>query len=125
NELKIEVAAVRVTELKENTFYAEIEIKDNNGRIYFIDARPSDSIALALKTKTPIFVSESVMNSAAIQADQMPESDVDRLSELNRQLQSAVAEEAYERAAQLRDEIHDLEKKLFKKSDQGKGESDK
>lgn len=122
-ELGAEVVAVRITELKENTFYAEVELKGFDGRIHFIDARPSDSVALALKTKAPVFVAESVMASAAIQSDQMPESDIDKIAELNQQLQAAVAEEAYERAAQIRDEIHALERKRIGDSQEKKGNS--
>ncbi len=110
-ELEVEVHGIRVTELKENTFYAVVELKDLEGGVHYIDARPSDSIALALKTKAPVYVAEKVMDSAAIHSDQMPEAEIDQLAELNQQLQNAVAEEAYEEAAKIRDKIKDLEKK--------------
>jgi bifunctional DNase/RNase len=57
--IKGEVEKVEITELKEQTFYAVIYIKTENGRAE-IDARPSDSIALALKSKAPIFVNNSL-----------------------------------------------------------------
>ena len=77
-----------------------------------IDARPSDSIALALKTGAPIFVADKVMNHAALHPDQMPESELDQLALLNQKLQEAVADEAYEEAARIRDQIRELEEKM-------------
>lgn len=53
------VKKIEVTELKEQTFYAKIYI-ETNGSITEIDARPSDSIALALKTKVPLYVAEDL-----------------------------------------------------------------
>lgn len=64
------VEKVEVTELKEQTFYARIYISTGNGTRE-IDARPSDSIALALKTDAPIYVNSELFN---IREDQgMPE----------------------------------------------------
>ncbi len=53
------VQKVEVTELVSQTFYAKLYIK-LNGSVVQIDARPSDSIALALKTKVPLFVAEEL-----------------------------------------------------------------
>lgn len=52
--LEIKVQKVEVTDLVENTFYAKIYL-EKDGKILCIDARPSDSIAIALKTKARIF----------------------------------------------------------------------
>src|SRR5918998_391556 len=53
-ELDIACSRVAVTELKENTFYASITLQ-MNGREVEIDSRPSDALALAVRTKAPIF----------------------------------------------------------------------
>lgn len=53
---------VVVNELKNNTFYAKLVVKRSSETIE-IDARPSDAIALATRSKVPIFVDESVINS--------------------------------------------------------------
>jgi bifunctional DNase/RNase len=53
------VKKVEVTELKEQTFYAQIYIQ-TNGSTLKVDARPSDSIALALKTKVSLYVAEEL-----------------------------------------------------------------
>lgn len=56
---------VVVCELKENTFYARIIIKKNNKEVVEIDARPSDSIALAVRAQAPIYVAEEVLKQVA------------------------------------------------------------
>jgi len=54
-----EVKRVIVTELKESTFYAVIEIS-RNGEVVLLDSRPSDAIALALRVDCPIFIRDEV-----------------------------------------------------------------
>jgi bifunctional DNase/RNase len=56
-----EVEKIEITELKEQTFFAVISIK-LNGQVISVDARPSDSLALALKANAPIFVNENLYN---------------------------------------------------------------
>ena len=58
--LKAKVARIVISDLKENTFFASIVI-ERDGQMLSIDARPSDSIALALRAKAPIFVNESLL----------------------------------------------------------------
>lgn len=55
------VLKVAVTDLKNNTFFAKIYIQRGN-EVFAIDARPSDSIALAVRTGSPIFVSKAVFD---------------------------------------------------------------
>ena len=57
------VDRVVVSDLKENTFYAVIHLTVRGERIA-VDSRPSDAIALALRTKAPILVEESVIDNA-------------------------------------------------------------
>ena len=64
DRLKAEVVRIEVTDLKENTFYALLHLKVKNER-FTIDSRPSDAIAIALRTQAPIFVEESVIQRAA------------------------------------------------------------
>ncbi len=56
-----QVEKISITDLKDQTFFAVISIK-LNGQTVLVDARPSDSLALALKAKAPIFVNESLFN---------------------------------------------------------------
>jgi bifunctional DNase/RNase len=63
SELHADVDRIVVCDLKENTFYASIVLKTQKA-VLSIDARPSDAIALALRTHAPIFVEESVIEGA-------------------------------------------------------------
>ncbi|MCZ6550215.1 MAG: bifunctional nuclease family protein [candidate division NC10 bacterium] len=57
------VQQIVVNDLKENTFFAVIEV-NYNGNMLNIDARPSDAIALALRVNAPIFVTDKVVSKA-------------------------------------------------------------
>ncbi len=59
------VNRVVVTELKDSTFYAVIEIV-KNGEIVLLDSRPSDAIALALRVDCPIFIRDEVFEMSRI-----------------------------------------------------------
>lgn len=118
------VLEIIVDELRENTFYAKI-ILDVSGLTNEIDARPSDAIALAVRADAPIFVSDSVMETAAfvpteenetetVPADfndveeQKPKTKEAQLAALQDKLREALEREEYERAAKLRDDIKRL-----------------
>ncbi|MCK4224981.1 MAG: bifunctional nuclease family protein [candidate division Zixibacteria bacterium] len=74
------VQKVEVTELKEQTFYAKIYV-EMDGSILKIDARPSDSIALALKTKVPLYVAEELFQLKRPDKEGMDLSDPETLKE--------------------------------------------
>lgn len=63
DQLEARVEKVVISDLVENTFYAVI-VLSYNGRSVLIDARPSDAIAVALRTDSPIYVSEPVMRNS-------------------------------------------------------------
>jgi len=54
-----------ITKLEFNTFYAKLILQTKEGQVQEVDARPSDSIALALRIEAPIFVAEEVLNQVA------------------------------------------------------------
>src|SRR5205809_141499 len=62
-DLKARVEKIVVCDLQENTFYALIYLAVN-GETVAVDARPSDAIALALRTRAPIFVEDTVIDNA-------------------------------------------------------------
>jgi len=66
------VSSIVVSELKEDTFFAKI-IVECQGNVLEVDARPSDAIALAVRTNSPIYAEESVIEKAGIALDQDPE----------------------------------------------------
>jgi bifunctional DNase/RNase len=116
DSMKANVLKVTVNDLKENTYFATIDIK-RNGTQSQIDARPSDAIALALRSRAPIFVDEVVMQKASIENSahgaQLQDEEED-IQTLNVRLQEAVEEERYEDAARIRDQINELKEKLSK-----------
>ena len=62
-KLQISVEKIVVNDVRDNTFYALIHCLYNNKRL-IIDSRPSDAIALALRTNAPIYVEEEVVKKA-------------------------------------------------------------
>ncbi|HEY7207904.1 MAG TPA: bifunctional nuclease family protein [Gaiellaceae bacterium] len=65
-QLGAQVIRIAVTELRENTFYAQITVQLDGTEIE-IDSRPSDAIALAIRADAPIFAAESVIEESAIE----------------------------------------------------------
>jgi bifunctional DNase/RNase len=63
SSMDAEVERIVITDLKENTFYASVQLR-YNGRELNIDSRPSDAIALALRPEAPIFVNKGVIDKA-------------------------------------------------------------
>lgn len=70
-ELGGQIIHILISDLRNDVYYARIVV-EVNGRQMEIDARPSDAIALAVRARVPIFVSETVMERAAVH----PEEDV-------------------------------------------------
>lgn len=64
-ECGLRPSRVIVTDLLENTFYALIELLNENDELVSMDARPSDAIALALRLDCPIFVQQKVIDLSA------------------------------------------------------------
>ena len=63
-ETGAEISRVVITELRDNTFFAVIELVKNDGEKLMLDSRPSDAIALALRADSPIYVNEEVINAS-------------------------------------------------------------
>jgi bifunctional DNase/RNase len=60
------LTAVHITEMRDGIFYAELHLRSESGPIAPISARPSDAIAIALRTKSNILVSSELLASAGI-----------------------------------------------------------
>ncbi|MBA4406435.1 hypothetical protein C0389_04090 [bacterium] len=122
------ITEIIIDELKENTFYSKIKLEISS-MVNEIDSRPSDAIALAVRTGSPLFVSEDVMKIASFVPtsedadeefhDPIEEKNTEsntskknisetRLAQLQNQLREAIEKEDYERAAKIRDEITKL-----------------
>lgn len=79
DDLKYSVSRVELTDLKDNTYYAAIHLKKMDD-IHIFDSRPSDAIAIAIRTRSQIFVHDCVLqNSKQIQAI---DEDKEKLAEM-------------------------------------------
>ena len=65
-QLGAQVVRITVTELRENTFYAQITVQQDGTEIE-VDSRPSDAIALAIRSEAPIFAADRVIEESAIE----------------------------------------------------------
>ena len=114
--------------MNDGVFYAEIEISNLQMGQIMIDSRPSDAVALALRTSSEIYVSDEVMDRASndedisndnkeihqrVSSEELMKEHTEEmlLENLNEALEKAILEEEYEIAARLRDRIKQLEKK--------------
>ena len=66
DQLGAQVTRITVTELRENTFYAQITVQLDGSEIE-VDSRPSDAIALAIRAEAPIFAADDVIEESAIE----------------------------------------------------------
>jgi bifunctional DNase/RNase len=82
-QLGAQVVRITVTELRENTFYAQITVQLDGSEIE-VDSRPSDAIALAIRAEAPIFAADRVIEESAIEfeGEGVPEEEIEeRISE--------------------------------------------
>lgn len=113
-----EVLDIVITELRDGTFYARIRYI-HDGEEGELDARPSDAVALAVRVDVPIYVAPLVMQEAGIptedegvsaltsagRSEEESAAPMSRMEHMEQQLEQAIQEEDYEKAAQLRDQI--------------------
>lgn len=102
-----QVTSVVVNDLANDTFFAHI-IVDVNGRQLEIDSRPSDAIALAVRSRVPIFAEESVLDRAGVLLDQEESAPVS-------EERAPVSSEEVERMSAFRDFIESLDLDDFDK----------
>ena len=79
-EVGAQVQRIEITELREGTYYANINMR-MNGSAYEISARPSDAIALAVRVEAPIFADEEVLTDASILIPSDEEDEVEKVRE--------------------------------------------
>ncbi len=121
-----EIERIVITDMKEGVYYAKIQSKSDLVSTE-IDARPSDAIAIAIRFGCPVYCSEKAMSEGAVEhyevegsEEKSPEKQPSQkfttkkepslkdfsLDKLNQMLDKAIANEDYERAARIRDEIN-------------------
>lgn len=109
---------VYIYRFEDGIFYSELTFTDGE-RTIVIDARTSDAIGIALRTKAPIYTTREIVdetgfimeevtiesNEAGEQAESNPEDNAEKLAKLEERLAQCIAEELYEEAAKVSDEI--------------------
>jgi bifunctional DNase/RNase len=92
-EVGCAVDSVEITDLKENTYFALVYL-NISGRQVVIDSRPSDAIALALRTKSPIFVAKAVLEASSIlqQNEEGKEPPVENVSNVSQEKWAEILE---------------------------------
>jgi uncharacterized protein len=92
-EVGCSVECVEITELKENTYYAAVNLRVA-GREMMIDSRPSDAIALALRTKSPIYVAKAVLEASSMlqQNEEGSERGVENVSNVSKEKWAEILE---------------------------------
>jgi uncharacterized protein len=79
-EIGVHVERIVITELREGTFFAELQMAQN-GATYQISSRPSDAIALAVRLNVPIYANEEVLSEASIVIRDDEEQEVEKFRE--------------------------------------------
>jgi uncharacterized protein len=79
-DLSVQVQRIVITELKDGTFFAVIQMQQN-GQSYEVSSRPSDAIALAVRVNVPIFANEDVLTEASIVIRDDEEQEVEKFRE--------------------------------------------
>ena len=95
DQLGAQVTRITVTELRENTFYAQITVQLDGSEIE-IDSRPSDAIALAIRAEAPIFAADDVIEESAIEfeGEEVTEEEIEsKVSEFKRFLEDVTPDE--------------------------------
>ena len=92
-EVGCAVESIEITELKENTYYAIVHLK-LSGRDLLIDSRPSDAIALALRTKSPIYVAKAVLEASSVlqQSEEGKDAAVENVSNVSKEKWAEILE---------------------------------
>lgn len=131
-QFQFKLNEVIISDLREGIFYAEmIYVDEREGKKVIVDARPSDAIAIGLRFDAPIFTTDTIMREAGITTTntsdesealeqeegakepkkkkvkkKAPSLEAMSVTELEAEMEKAVADEDYERAAKIRDEMN-------------------
>ncbi|MCC6816280.1 MAG: bifunctional nuclease family protein [Saprospiraceae bacterium] len=121
NAYNIDIKEVIINDLVEGIFYSKV-ICDHEGDIVEMDSRTSDALAMAVRFNCPIYTYEFILEGAGVIMDELEDSELSQKSkvissssvsyekysseDLNKLLNKVIAEEDYEKAAKIRDEIN-------------------
>lgn len=119
--LNITLKEVFIYKYEELVYFSELIFEDESGKITSVDSRTSDAIAIAIRTKSPIYIAEEILvETGVVMEDDFIFDDLDKeinspesvsldsmsLSDLQAALEEAISNEDYERASMIRDIIN-------------------
>ena len=119
NDLSMKIDSITITKFVDGIFYSIITVNNNHINID-IDSRPSDAVAISLRSKVPIKIDANLLESLSIHEAQInlehndpheiinPSSELLNFDDLNKRMAEALEKENYELAAKLRDDISRL-----------------
>lgn len=93
NLFNVKLSKIIITDLKDNTYFAVIEC-DYEGKHFEIDSRPSDAIAIAVRTSTPIFIDEKVLEKCPRIESPITDEEVEKF---RKELQTLSPEEFFKK----------------------------
>jgi uncharacterized protein len=91
-EMGSSVERVVVTELRDNTFFAVIQMRHSDGSVVMLDSRPSDAIALALRADCPIYVDAEVIRASRNTITEGEEQELDEGGALEEEWPDVIGE---------------------------------
>jgi bifunctional DNase/RNase len=103
SQLDAQVTRITVTELRENTFFAQVTVQ-LDGQEIEVDSRPSDAIALAIRAEAPIFAADHVIEESAIEFEGEDVNEEEIVDEFKRFLDRVSAEDFAEAEVEEEDE---------------------
>jgi len=77
----LKLKEIRIHDIIEGTFHAKILLSNESGEVVLVDARPSDAIALSLRTESPIFVSKKIIEKDAIVGNPPDDEEIQKFKE--------------------------------------------
>ncbi len=127
-EMEGKILHVIINDIIGSIFYSRIVIQTEEG-VFELDARPSDSVAIAIRSKCPVYMHEKVYKEASVlvgqeETEKQESSDLiyqethegemdkpaNELERLQKELENAIEKEFFEKAAELRDKINKIQK---------------
>ena len=92
SELDARITRITVTELRENTFYAQVTVQLDGTEVE-VDSRPSDAIALAIRAEAPIYAADQVIEESAIEFEGEEVNEEEIVSDFKKFLDNVTPEE--------------------------------
>ena len=112
-KIDAKLISVNISKLNDGVFYAKLKLKGLKFGIKQIDSRPSDAISIALRLNAQIYVSPQIIKEAGVNQEDISEEPSRTpkysIEDLELKLKKAVEKEEYEKAAEIRDKLKELD----------------